>query len=47
MPVSTHVVRHAAHRPHHPALRGPLGEVSYGELAERITRDRGHRPGEL
>ncbi|MFI6597654.1 AMP-binding protein [Nonomuraea sp. NPDC050536] len=47
MPFAAQVVRHAAERPRHPALRGPSGEVSYGELAAMITRDRGHRPGQL
>lgn len=47
MPLAAHVVRHAAERPRHPALRGPSGEVSYGELAAMIQRDHGHHPGDL
>ncbi|NUW29927.1 AMP-binding protein [Nonomuraea sp. SMC257] len=37
MPVSAHVLRHAADRPHHPAVRGRSGELSYAELAARIA----------
>ncbi|MBN6052488.1 AMP-binding protein [Nonomuraea sp. RK-328] len=37
MPVSAHVLRHAADRPHHPAVRGRSGELSYAELAGRIA----------
>ncbi|MBF8190264.1 AMP-binding protein [Nonomuraea sp. K274] len=36
MPVAQHVMRHAVQRPSHPAVRGPGGELRYGELAERI-----------
>ncbi|GAA3204162.1 class I adenylate-forming enzyme family protein [Nonomuraea roseoviolacea] len=37
MPVSAQVLRHAADRPRHPAVRGRSGELSYAELAARIT----------
>ncbi|MGI5290804.1 class I adenylate-forming enzyme family protein [Nonomuraea polychroma] len=36
MPVADHVMRHAALRPGRVALRGPLGELTYGELAENV-----------
>ncbi|MFI7705334.1 class I adenylate-forming enzyme family protein [Nonomuraea sp. NPDC049480] len=53
MPVAEHVLRHAAVRPARLAVRGPLGERTYGELADDIDgaarhlRDRGVRPGSL
>ncbi|HEX4816915.1 MAG TPA: class I adenylate-forming enzyme family protein [Nonomuraea sp.] len=53
MPVAEPVLRHAAVRPSAPALRGPRGELSYGELADEINGaarhllDRGVRPGSL
>ncbi|RSM97046.1 hypothetical protein DMB42_46615 [Nonomuraea sp. WAC 01424] len=36
MPVAEHVLRHAAGSPSRVALRGPLGSLTYGELAGRV-----------
>ncbi|MFC4118027.1 class I adenylate-forming enzyme family protein [Nonomuraea zeae] len=36
MPVAEHVLRHAAERPARPAVRGPQGELTYAEFAEKI-----------
>ncbi|MEV0387786.1 AMP-binding protein [Nonomuraea sp. NPDC050643] len=36
MPVADHVIRHAAERPSHPAVRGPAGERTYAELADDV-----------
>ncbi|MGP3965017.1 class I adenylate-forming enzyme family protein [Nonomuraea sp. 3N208] len=37
MPVADHVMRHAAARPAHLALRGPERELTYGELAQSVN----------
>ncbi|TMR91138.1 class I adenylate-forming enzyme family protein [Nonomuraea basaltis] len=43
MPVADHVLRHAGDRP---AIRGPHGELSYGELAEKINGAARHLLGQ-
>ncbi|NUP82226.1 MAG: hypothetical protein HOV96_32270, partial [Nonomuraea sp.] len=36
MPVAHDVLRHAADSPERVAVRGPLGSLTYGELAEKV-----------
>ncbi|WP_182885132.1 class I adenylate-forming enzyme family protein [Microbispora sp. H10885] len=53
MPVADRVLRHAAGRPHHVAVSGPGGDLTYAELAGRAgraarhLRDRGAGRGAL
>ncbi|MGN9844946.1 class I adenylate-forming enzyme family protein [Nonomuraea sp. H19] len=53
MPVADYVIRHAAEHPARPAVRGPRGELSYGELADALNGaarhllGRGAGPGSL
>ncbi|GAA3679524.1 AMP-binding protein [Nonomuraea antimicrobica] len=53
MPVAAHVMSHAATRPSRVAVRGPEGELTYAELADKIDgaarhlRGRGIGPGAL
>lgn len=45
MPVAAHVLRHAAQRPRHLALRGPGGDLSYAELARQAVAGARHLYG--
>ncbi|MGW0809934.1 class I adenylate-forming enzyme family protein [Nonomuraea sp. NPDC002799] len=53
MPVAEHLMRHAAERPARPAVRGPDGDLGYGELAANVNGaarhllGRGGGPGAL